>query len=193
MIEFPVIAGLFALIFAGYLAWYIIRQPLGTPKMIEIYQAIRQGSKTYLKRQYKTIAIICMILAFILFLFFDFNKFTLPLTAISFLLGATCSIIAGYVGMDVATRANVRAAFAAKTSSKGPLKIGFYGGMVMGLFNVALSLLGITILYYIFSTYGKMFNLTNPLAPIVGFGFGASLCLLSLLSWVVEFTQRQRM
>lgn len=178
MIEIPVFAGLFALAFAGYLAWYIVRQPLGTPRMIEIYHEIRQCSKTYLKRQYKTIAIICIILAAVLFAFFDYNKFTLPLTAISFLLGAFCSIIAGYVGMDIATRANVRAAFAAKTSSKGPLKIGFYGGMVMGLFNVALSLLGISILYYIFSTYGSSFNLKDPLAPIIGFGFGASLSAL---------------
>ena len=178
MIAIAIFASIVALIFAGYFTFYIVKRPLGTPKMIEIYQAIRQGSKAYLKRQYKTISIICAILALVLFLFFDYNKFTLPLTAISFLLGAFCSIIAGYVGMDVATRANVRAAFAAKTSSKGPLRIGFYGGMVMGLFNIALSLLGITILYFIFSTYGSSFNLKDPLAPIVGFGFGASLSAL---------------
>ena len=178
MIIIPVIASVVALIFSGYFALYIVKKPLGTPKMIEIYQAIRQGSKTYLKRQYKTVSVICLILAAFLFLFFDYNKFTLPLTAFSFLLGASCSIIAGYVGMDIATRANVRAAFAAKSSSKGPLKIGFYGGMVMGLFNIALSLLGITILYFIFSTYGTSFNLTDPLVPIIGFGFGASLSAL---------------
>ncbi|MFH0710949.1 MAG: sodium-translocating pyrophosphatase [Candidatus Aenigmatarchaeota archaeon] len=169
MLEIPVAAGVVALVFALGLAIYINKQPRGTPKMIEIYEAIRQGSKTYLKRQYKSIAIIAAIVAVLLYLTFDFNTPSkMPLTSFAFVFGAASSLIAGFVSMDVATRANVRATFAAYKNSRQPLKIAFYGGLVMGLFNVALSLLGITTLYYF---YGKP-------ELIIGFGFGASLAAL---------------
>lgn len=169
MLEIPVAAGVVSLAFALGLAFYINKQPRGTPKMIEIYEAIRQGSKAYLKRQYKSISIIAAIVAVVLYLAFDFNTASkMPLTAFAFIFGAASSLIAGFVSMDVATRANVRATFAAKKNSTQPLKIAFYGGLVMGLFNVALSLLGITTLYYF---YGKP-------ELIIGFGFGASLAAL---------------
>lgn len=167
---FAVVAGLFALAFAGYLSWNITRHPIGTPKMREVYEAIREGSKAYLKRQYKTIAVISIVLAILLYLTIDKGK--TPLTAFAFLLGASFSLIAGYVGMDIATRANVRTTFAARTGSEKPLRIAFYGGLVMGLFNVALSLLGVTALFYF---YGATEH--TPIL-IVGFAFGASLSAL---------------
>jgi len=169
MLEIAVAAGVSALAFALGLAFYINMQPRGTPKMIEIYQAIRQGSKAYLKRQYKSISIIAALIAVLLYLAFDFSSASkMPLTAFAFVFGATSSLVAGFISMDVATRANVRATFAARKNSREPLKIAFYGGLVMGLFNVALSLLGVTTLYYF---YGKV-------ELIIGFGFGASLAAL---------------
>jgi len=168
MIIIAVIAGLLALLYAGYLALSVIKEPMGTPKMRELYEAIRQGSKAYLKRQYKTITVITIVIAALLYFAFDYGNTGRPFTAFAFLLGAAFSLIAGYVGMDVATRANVRTAFAAEKSSSKPLKIAFYGGLVMGLFNVGLSLLGVTTLFYL---YGKA-------EMIVGFAFGASLSAL---------------
>jgi K(+)-stimulated pyrophosphate-energized sodium pump len=166
MIIIAAIAGIAALIFAGYLTLNIVREPIGTPKMKEIYEAIREGSKAYLKRQYKTISIISIILTVVLYFILGYK------TAIAFIIGALFSLLAGYVGMDVATRSNARTAYAARTGVNKPLRIAFYGGLVMGLFNVGLSLLAVTGLFYF---YGN-----NPEAPtmIVGLGFGASLSAL---------------
>jgi K(+)-stimulated pyrophosphate-energized sodium pump len=137
--------------------------------MIEIYSAIREGAKAYLIRQYKTIGIISIILAVLLYFGFDFQGHDgQPLVAFSFIVGAFFSLAAGYVGMDVATRANARTAYAARNSLDVPLRIGYYGGLVMGLFNVGLSLLAVTGLYYL---YGEP-------ELIVGLGFGASLSAL---------------
>lgn len=167
--EFIFGTGALALGFAVCLSLYIIRQPIGNPKMKEIYDAIRAGSKAYLKRQYKTIAIISIILTLILYFAFDYTAHSgSPITSVSFILGAGASLLAGFVSMDIATRANARAAYAATTGVEKPIRIAFYGGLVMGLFNVALSLLGVATLYSIYK---------NP-NLIVGFGFGASLAAL---------------
>ncbi len=166
LLVIPIIAGFVAIAAAAYMRWYVNRQPMGTPKMQEIYSAIREGSKAYLKRQYRTIAIISVILAAAFYFAFDYGK--LPYTSSAFILGAMASLVAGYFSMDVATKANVRTAAAAGESVPKALKISFYGGLVMGLANVALSLIGVTALYWL---YG------DP-AMIVGFGFGASLSAL---------------
>jgi len=160
-------SGLFALVFAAYLAWQVNKEELGTPKMKKIYEAIRLGSRTYLRRQYKLIVAISLVLTVLLYFAFDYGK--QPLTSMAFMLGAVCSLVASYVSMDVATKANVRTAFAAKKNMSAPVRISFYGGLVLGLFNVGLSLLGVTGLYYL---YGG-----NP-TLLVGFGFGASLSAL---------------
>lgn len=162
-------AGAFALLFALYLAYYVNRFEIGTEKMKDIYSAIREGAKAYLKRQYKTISIISAVLAVVLYLVFDLQGHGgRPLVSVSFLIGAIFSLAAGYVGMDVATRANARAAYAAGTSLDTSLRISYYAGLVMGLFNVGLSLLAVTGLYYL---YGEP-------ELIVGLGFGASLAAL---------------
>lgn len=164
------ISALIALGFAFYLAQLVNKQETGTQKMMEIYEAIREGSKAYLKRQYKTITIISLILTILLYFTFDFRTSNhYPYTSFAFILGALCSLIAGYVGMDVATRANVRTAYAGKEGLNKSVKIAFYGGLVMGLFNVGMSLLGVTTLFYLYGFNPQM---------IVGFGFGASLSAL---------------
>jgi len=163
------VSGALAIIFALYLAFYVNKFEIGTEKMKAIYTAIRVGSKAYLIRQYKLISIISLILAVVLYFAFDFQAHDgRPLVALSFIIGATFSLAAGYVGMDVATRANARAAYAAKDSLDIPLKISYYAGLVMGLFNVGLSLLAVTGLYYL---YGEP-------ELIIGLGFGASLSAL---------------
>ena len=163
ILEIAYFAGILSLAVAVILSLWISKQTVENKKMAEIAKAIRVGSTAYLKRQYKTISIISIILTILLYLVFDLK------TAFAFLLGAIFSLLAGYVGMDVATKANARTAYAAKFGMEKPLKISFYGGLVMGLFNVGLSLLGVTSLFLL---YGN-----NP-SLIVGFGFGASLSAL---------------
>jgi K(+)-stimulated pyrophosphate-energized sodium pump len=156
-------AGILSLVVALILSLWVSRQKVENRTMEDIAKAIRVGSTAYLKRQYKTISIISVILAILLYLVFGLK------TSLAFLIGAVFSLLAGYVGMDVATKANARTAYAAKSGMDKPLKISFYGGLVMGLFNVGLSLLGVSSLFLL---YGS-----NP-SLIVGFGFGASLSAL---------------
>ena len=163
------IAGIVALLFAIYLAWYVNRFKVENPKMEELQKAIRDGSKAYLKRQYKTISVISIIITILLFFAFDFpNHQGIPFISFAFLIGAGFSLLAGYVGMDVATRANAKVAYSVRYSLDIPLKLAYYGGLVMGLFNVGLSLLAVTGLFYL---YG------SP-ELIVSLGFGASLSAL---------------
>lgn len=169
MIFFAILAGIIALVFSGALFSYIARQDKGSPKMQELYLEIRNGSRTYLKRQYKAVISISIAIGAILYVLFDFGN--LPFTSAAFLLGAVCSLVASFFGMETSTRANVRTAQAALTSTGKMFKIAFSGGIVMGLANVGLSLLGISGLYLL---YG------SPNA-IISFGFGASLSALFAL------------
>ncbi len=164
------ISGVVALVVALYLAVWINRFEPGTEKMKEIYDAIRVGSKAYLRRQYKTIAVISLILTGLLYLAFDFGPHAgTPYVSFAFLIGAAFSLAAGYVGMDVATRANARTAYAMHKGVQLPMKIAYNGGLVMGLFNVGLSLLAVSGLFY---AYGQQPEL------IIGLAFGASLAAL---------------
>ena len=135
------VSAVISLVFAGILTYIVLKKEKGTPKMQEIHNAIRQGAMTYLKRQYQTISIISIILAVLLYFIFDWQ------TSFSFILGATCSLIAGFIAMDISTRANVRVAAAAKKGLNNALTTAFYSGAIMGLAVVALSLLGIYALY----------------------------------------------
>jgi len=164
------IGGIVAILSAIYMAWEIIKAPAEDEGMLKIYEAIREGARAFLTRQYKTISYIAIIITVILYLIFDLGPNNgIPYISLGFVLGALASLAAGWISMDVATRANVRAAYGAKIDLRQTLKIAFYGGMVMGLFNVGLSLLGILTLYFLFNK--------DPVL-IVGFGFGASLAAL---------------
>ncbi|MFH0832789.1 MAG: sodium-translocating pyrophosphatase [Candidatus Aenigmatarchaeota archaeon] len=160
----PLIASVFALVSACILIIYLLKQAKGSGKMIEIHEAIKEGSMSYLNRQYKTVAVIAIILAVVIAI-----SINVP-TAVTFVFGALSSALAGYVGMNISIRANVRTAEAAKKGLSSALGIAFKGGAVTGLFVVGLALLGLTVFYDI---YGE------PLL-IVGFGFGA--CLISLFA-----------
>jgi K(+)-stimulated pyrophosphate-energized sodium pump len=160
----PIIAGVTAIVFAVFLIVYVLRQEKGTEKMESIAAAIREGSGSYLNRQYKTITIFAIIIS--IALAFAIN---IP-TAITFISGAFLSALAGYIGMNVSVRANVKTAKAADKGLKKALDVAFRGGAVTGMFVVGLALLGVTSFYIIYK---------SPLL-IIGFGFGA--CLISLFA-----------
>jgi len=152
------ISGLISIAVAIYFYFYVSRQKAGTPRMKEISDAIREGAMAYLKRQYKTLAVFVILLAVILYFFVGFN------TSVAYVFGSFCSALAGLFGMDVALKANVRTANAAKRGLSKAFSVGFYGGAVMGLAVVGLALMGISIIYYFF----------NDPEIVLGFSFGAS-------------------
>ncbi|MGE5576523.1 MAG: sodium-translocating pyrophosphatase [Syntrophothermus sp.] len=163
------VAGVVALLTAIYLVYDVFSKDLGTPKMQEIAKAIREGAMAFLNRQYRTIALLALVLAVILGIGIGVN------TAIAFAIGALCSALSGYIGMYVAVNSNLRAAAGARESLNKALRISFRGGAVTGLAVTTLSLLGVAALFY---AYG---GATNPKAAplqIVGFGFGASFVAL---------------
>ncbi|WP_338099773.1 sodium-translocating pyrophosphatase [Methanolapillus africanus] len=160
------ISGLISLLFAALLAKKVLAEDKGSKEMQEISAAIQEGAMAYLNRQYKTIAVVAVILT-ILIAVFLWPHGGLKI-AIGFVFGALSSAAAGYIGMNVSVRANVRTASAARDSLEHALNVAFRGGAVTGLSVVGLSILGVSLFYII---YGDV-NL------VVGFGFGASLISL---------------
>ncbi len=163
---------------AAALAKYVIGQDTGTPQMQKISNAIKQGAEAFLKRQNRTILMLSLVLAVVIYLGYFFGKKDSTLAmrmTISFVAGALCSTLAGFSGMWVSIRANIRTASAARNSLNGALQIALRGGAVTGLSVVSLSLLGVGVLFYAFD------GLNNPTAvpsQIVAFGFGASFVAL---------------
>jgi K(+)-stimulated pyrophosphate-energized sodium pump len=178
MVFLPVILAISvcSLVVAGLLARQVLSADTGTPAMQEISNAIKEGAEAFLRRQYKTIYGLSAVMAVILFLLYLRSDFTLAWkTTVGFLTGALCSGIAGFVGMFVSIRANIRTASAARTSLNRALRLALRGGAVSGLTVVAMSLLGVGLLFYF---YGGLDDPTHVPDQIVGFGFGASLVAL---------------
>lgn len=146
----------------------------GNPKMQEIARSIQEGAMAYLNRQYKTLGIFTILIFLALGFVLPENGF---LIALGFLVGAIFSALAGYIGMGVSVRANVRTAAAAKEGLGAALMLAFRGGAVTGLSVVGLALLGVAGFYWIFT---NSFGLSVEEAPslLIGFGFGASLISL---------------
>ncbi|MBI4148607.1 sodium-translocating pyrophosphatase [Candidatus Woesearchaeota archaeon] len=165
------------LVFAGVLARRIMAQDTGPKRMRDIADAIREGSHAYLKRQFKTISIIAfLIVVIIIGAYTAFGQWGHGVrTAVAFLVGAVCSAFAGYIGMWIAVRANIRTAAAAQKSLNASLQTALRSGLVTGIVIVALSLLGVSVMFTVFG-YGK--EPTEVPFLIVGFGFGASLVAL---------------
>src|SRR6058998_2591048 len=177
----------FSLLFAIYLARYVIQREMGTANMQEISNAIKEGAETFLSRQNRTIITLSALLAVLIFVLYAFVRTPSPAdpvppvqmafwTTFSFVLGALCSVIAGYVGMWVSIRANIRTAAAVRSSLNEALKIAMRGGAVSGLFVVAMSLLGVGGLYYLLEALGH--DPQKIPFRMVGYGFGASLVAL---------------
>jgi K(+)-stimulated pyrophosphate-energized sodium pump len=185
----PLVLGLsvFALAVAVGLARWVLKQDNGTPQMRTVSDAIQEGAAAFLRRQYRTIYALSIVLAALLFVLYAFFRSPHPgepssttmafWTTLSFALGAACSGIAGIVGMFVAVRANIRTASAARSSLNRALQIALRGGAVSGLFVVAMSLLGVGGLYAIVHALNVVPPERIPLL-IVGYGFGASFVAL---------------
>ena len=124
--------GIIALAYAFWKSWWINRQEEGTEKMKKIAGYISEGALAFLFAEYKVLAVFISCVAILLSLTADM-ELSSPLVGISFISGAVCSILAGYIGMKVATKANVRTAHAARTSLPKALQIAFGGGSVMGM------------------------------------------------------------
>jgi len=167
-----------ALVFAGFLARWVLAQPVGTPAMVAVSDVIRVGANAFMRRQYRTIGVISILLAVVLLLAYGLsgNWSHGWQTAGSFLFGAVSSAVAGIVAMAISVRANIRAAGAAQRGLPQALEIALRGGAVSGIIIVSMSLLGISVLFLIYEWMGYAIESIPSL--IVGYGFGASLVAL---------------
>ena len=168
--------GLLALLYTFWKTGWVTRQDAGTDKMKSIANAIAEGAMAFLKAEYRVLAIFVVAVAVLLGVSGNTPESS-PLVAASFVLGAFCSALAGFIGMRVATKANVRTTHAARTSLGKALEIAFAGGSVMGLGVVGLGVLGLSVLFIV---YSNMFgtadyaSVNRVITVITGFSFGAS-------------------
>ena len=162
------IIGVGGLIFAALLAVRVVRADEGNNRMRAIAEAIKEGSLAFLRREYLTLVPFIIVVAVVLWLLIDSSLVTdgdwIPRTAIAYLVGTICSATAGFIGMNVAIRANVRTTAAAMRGLNPALRVAFSSGAVMGLTVVGVGLLGVVILYVIF----------QDINYVIGFAFGAS-------------------
>ena len=159
-LSYAIGASLLALLYGSFLIYKILKSPPGSGKMLEIAGAIQAGAMAYLKRQYKTVALVALAVIILM----KVGRFDWA-TVIAFLIGAVLSAAAGFVGMQISVRANVRTAEAAKKGLGPALTLAFQGGTVTGLFVVGLGLLSVTAFYAV----------TKDLSALVGLAFGSSL------------------
>ena len=173
------LAAIVALVAAWLLAANILRSGTGTDRMMEISDAVRQGAAAYMNRQYRTIFVVAVVIiaVFVIVALTSTGESGIQWwwTTIGFAIGALFSGFSGYIGMNVAVRANVRVAEAARAGLAGALRIAFNGGAVAGLAVAGLALLGVAGFFWLFQV---IFGLNNPVEPLIGFAFGASLISL---------------
>ncbi len=184
------VTGILGLIFAWMKASWVSKQEMGTERMIEIAGYVQDGAMAFLTREYKVLIWFVLAVAALLGAANYFGESTItsyknPLIALSFVVGAFCSGLAGWVGMKVATNANVRTTHAARTDLNGALKVAFSGGTVMGMMVVGLGVLGLGVLLLLYGKFGMVgdftaagpegkYNLMKVVTVLSGFSLGAS-------------------
>ena len=162
--------GVIALIYGIFTSAQVLRSPAGNKRMIEVSEAIQEGAQAYLGRQYTTIGIVGVVVAVLIFIFLG------PLQAIGFVLGAVLSGAAGYIGMNISVRSNVRTAEAARTSLQGGLTVAFRAGAITGMLVAGLALLAISVFFYVLTDIrGLAPNDREVIDALVALAFGASL------------------
>jgi K(+)-stimulated pyrophosphate-energized sodium pump len=165
-VPLSMLCAVIGLVFAFFLIATVIRKSAGNERMRQISAAVQEGAKAYLNRQVVTISAIAVVIFLLLFFFRDHP------TAIGFVIGAFCSLSAGFIGMRIAVIANVRTTQAASQSRTAALRIAFNGGAVTGLLVVGLALLAVAIFY---TVAGKMVGHDKAVRSLVGLALGASL------------------
>ena len=172
------VVGVLTVLFVAYLAWDVLKRDTGTAEMLSIANMIYEGAMAFLRRQYQTIGllsiVVCLLLS-ALIAYIDNNITTGVETGVAFLVGAAASALAGFIGMYVAVKSNVRTASAARRSLAEAITVSLRGGAVSGFLVVALSLLGVAGIFY---AYGGATAPDRAPFLIVGFGFGASFVAL---------------
>src|ERR1700759_2192362 len=165
-----VLCGVLSIVYAIWATMSVMKSDAGNPRMQEIAGAVREGAQAYLRRQYTTIGIVGVVIFALLAYFLGM------LVAVGFAIGAILSGAAGFIGMNVSVRANVRTAPAATTSPSGGLELAFKAGAITGLLVAGLALLGVT-LYFGFLTYSMHLKADSRTVvdALVALGFGASL------------------
>jgi K(+)-stimulated pyrophosphate-energized sodium pump len=159
VVPYAIAGGAIAVLFAAVLTALVLRQAPGNQRMQDIAAAIQEGASAYLNRQYLVIGILGVVIAIVLAFAFNIT------TAVLYIVGAACSAAAGYVGMNVSVRTNLRTAEAARNGLNAAFSTAFRGGAVTGFMVVGLGLLGVAVSYFF----------TKNLDALVGLGFGASL------------------
>ena len=146
-----IISGVIALLFAFMRSYWVNKQDPGNERMIEIGLAVREGAMAFLSREYRVLAI--FVIAIAVFLALGNASQNTSLVAVSFIVGALCSGLAGFFGMRVATAANNRTTQAARESLNSALAVAFAGGSVMGMSVVGLGVLGLSSLFYLYNGF----------------------------------------
>lgn len=166
-----------ALVFAAYLTFSIMRRDEGSPEMVKIASAIRQGARAYLRRQYLGVGAFFAVM-FVVLLLLAWRGYLTIFTPFAFLTGGFFSGLSGFTGMTVATNSNARTTNASKESLNSGLRVAFSSGTVMGLVVVGLGLLDLSIWYYILDWYYRELDaaqrITNITSTMLTFGMGAS-------------------
>ncbi|QPQ54444.1 sodium-translocating pyrophosphatase [Allosphingosinicella flava] len=161
--------GILAVLYGFVTSRQVLAAPAGNERMIEIAGAIQEGAKAYLGRQYTTIAVVGVVVAALVFYFLGLTE------AIGFLIGAILSGVAGYIGMNISVRANVRTAEAARTSLQRGLTVAFRAGAITGMLVAGLALLAIAIFFYVLVDGGAEPASREVVDALVALAFGASL------------------
>ena len=172
IIQFLPAFGVLALLFVFIKNNWVSKQEVGNEKMARIAKNIADGAMSFLKAEYKILSIFVVAVAILLFFKGQAEAGSNGMVAVSFIVGAICSALAGFIGMKVATKANVRTTNAARTSLGKALEVAFAGGAVMGLGVVGLGVLGLSSLFAIYS--GQGWEITEVLNVLSGFSLGAS-------------------